>query len=125
VIDNFVSSLEIFPTVLEITGLKKPEDVVLDGFSMVPLLTGEDNNLERTEMYWEFREEYAARVGDWKWLRSDRRNHKGLYDLATDVGEKTDLSETNMEQNRIMEEKFAQWQQAMNEAEPRGPFKDY
>ncbi|MFC2115894.1 hypothetical protein ACFLTU_05425 [Bacteroidota bacterium] len=33
---------------------------------MMPVLTGENKNLERQEMFWEWRQEYAARVGDWK-----------------------------------------------------------
>jgi arylsulfatase A-like enzyme len=46
VINNFLSSLEIFQTILSVTGIDKPDDLILDGFNMMPVLTGEDNELE-------------------------------------------------------------------------------
>lgn len=120
VLDNFVSSLEIFPTILAATGIEKPDSLILDGFNILPLLTGE-KNMARNEMYWEFRDDYAARTGDIKWVNSKRGN--GLFDLSDDPGEKNDLSENEEDLNRI-KEKFSQWQREMENAEPRGPFKD-
>ena len=126
IIDNFVSSLEIFPTILDITGIAKPDSLILDGFSMLPLLTGENNDLERDNMYWEFREEYAARVGDWKWVKSDRReSHNGFFNLSTDIGEKKDLTNSNENMHKMVYEKFKLWQKEMEKAEPRSPFKNY
>jgi len=122
VIDNFVSSLEIFPTILAATGIEKPESLILDGFNMLPLLTGEEN-LERKEMYWDFRGEFAARVGDMKWIKSRRVN--GLFNLSNDIGEKNDLSKTDPDTYNMMTRKFNQWKDEMNKAEPRGPFRDY
>ena len=121
VLDNFVSSLEIFPTILEAAGIKKPDSLILDGFNILPLLTGE-TDLERNEMYWEFRDDFAARVGDIKWINSKRGN--GLFDLSEDTGEKNDLSGNEKDNDRI-KEKFLQWQREMINSEPRGPFKNY
>lgn len=121
VLDNFVSSLEIFPTILEATGIKKTDSLILDGFNILPLLKGEAD-LERNEMYWEFRDDFAARVGDIKWVKSKRGT--GLFDLSEDTGEKNDLSGNEKDLIRI-KEKFLQWQREMINAEPRGPFKDY
>jgi len=126
IVDNFISSLEMFPTILEITGIEKPDSLVLDGFNMLPLLTGEDKSLAREEMYWEFRDEYAARIGDLKWLKSDRRqSQKGLYNLTEDIGEKNDLSEKEPETLKMVNDKFYQWKKEMDKAEPRGPFKNF
>jgi hypothetical protein len=57
---------------------------------MLPVLTGENGELERKEMYWEFREKYAARVGKWKLVNN--LNNKGFYDLSIDISEKNDLT---------------------------------
>ncbi len=122
VLNNFVSSLEIFPTVLAAAGIEKPASLILDGFNILPLLEGE-KDMERKEMFWEFRSEYAARVGDLKWIKSERAN--GLFDLSDDTGEKNDLSEKKKNDLTMMEERFRQWQTEMNNAEPRGPFKDF
>ena len=125
VIENFISSLEIFPTLLEIAGVDKPDSIVIDGFSILPLLTGE-KDLARDEMFWEFREEYAARIGNMKWIKSERREqHNGLFDLSNDVAEQNDLSELNPFEYKMVTEKFYSWQEKMAEVEPREPFKDF
>ena len=122
VLNNFVSSLEIFPTLLAATGIEKPASLTLDGFNILPLLEGE-KDMERKEMFWEFRGDYAARVGDLKWIKSERVN--GLFDLSDDAGEKNDLSEKEKNDLIMMEGRFRQWQAEMNNAESRGPFKDF
>ena len=122
VLNNFVSSLEIFPTLLAATGIEKPASLILDGFNILPLLEGE-KDMERKEMFWEFRGDYAARVGDLKWIKSEKVN--GLFDLSDDAGEKNDLSEKEKNDLIMMEGRFRQWQAEMNNAESRGPFKDF
>ncbi len=122
VINNFISSLEIFPTLLSVAGLEKPDSLFLDGFNILPLLTG-DKNLERKEMYWDLREDFAVRVGDLKWIKSKRVN--GLFDLSDDIGEKNDLTKTEINDLKMIKDKFQKWQTEMHESEPRGPFRDY
>lgn len=55
--------------------------------------------------------------------RYPQRN--GMYDLSTDVGEKHDLSAGKPEVLAMLKARFAAWKQAMDAAEPRGPFRDY
>jgi len=125
VIDNFLSSLEIFPTLLDITGIEKPESLILDGFSMLPLLTGE-KNMEREEMYWDFREEYAARIGNMKWIQSDsRKTNNGFFDLSVDVGERNDLTKKKIQELKIVQTKYNKWKEEIKAAEPRGPYRNY
>lgn len=76
-------------------------------------------------MYWEFREEYAARVEDLKWVKSDRGRGGGLFDLSVDIEEKNDLSGKQIHDITIIKGKFHNWQDEMNDAEPRGPFKNF
>ncbi len=123
IIHNFLSSLEIFPTILSATGTDKPDDLILDGFDMLPLLTGVQKDLEREEMFWEARGKIAARSGDWKMV--DNIDEKGFYDLSRDISEKNDLTEVVPEQFAGMKRKFSAWQAEMAGAEPRGPFKDF
>lgn len=123
---NFISSLELFPTILEMAGIEKPGSLVLDGFNLLPLLTGKRRDLERKEMFWEFREEYAARVGNYKWIKSEtRENHNGFFDLSEDIGEEHDLSEIRTPEFQTVKDRFYQWQKEMENAEPRRPFKDF
>jgi arylsulfatase A-like enzyme len=122
VTDEFLTALEIVPTLLAASGAKVAPEVVLDGFDMLPILRGEQPS-PRTEMYWQRRGDKAGRVGHWKWLESAKG--KGLYDLRTDLGETRDLSAEQPEVLVMMKERFAAWRKAMDETEPRGPFRDY
>lgn len=120
--NEFLTALELFPMFAQLAGAKLPEDIVYDGFDMLPVLTGEKKS-ERTEMFWERRGDRAARVGNYKWVQSKRGT--GLYDLSSDIGEKHDLSAENPEMLAKLQARFAQWKKEMAAAEPRGPFRDF
>lgn len=122
VTDEFLTSLELVPTLLSIAGAKPPQGVKLDGFDMMPVLRGEVKS-PRQEMFWQRRADKAARFQNWKWVESGKG--RGLYDLSSDLGEKRDLSGDKPEVVRLMQEKFAAWRQEMDASEPRGPFRDF
>ena len=77
----------------------------------------------RTEMFWQRRGDKAARVGQWKWVQSEKGG--GLFDLAADPGETKDLSAAKPEVLARLKSRFAAWREEMDAAEPRGPFRDY
>ena len=120
--DEFLTSLELVPTLLAATGSKAPDGVKLDGFDMLPVLRGEAKS-PRKEMFWQRRGDKAARIENWKWLESAKG--QGLYDLRTDLGEKHDLSAEKPEIAKMMRDRFSQWRTEMDGSEPRGPFRDY
>ena len=119
---DFVTSLEVFPTLLATANITPPDTIQLDGFNLLPGLQGGPAT-EREEMFWELREDQAARVGAWKWVFSPRGG--GLFNLEEDIGEQHDLTAERPEVARMVQEKFAAWQAAMQAADPRGPFRDY
>jgi arylsulfatase A-like enzyme len=118
--DEFLTTLEFLPTFLALNGERLR--AALDGFDMLPVLQGKATS-PRKEMFWEFRGEKAARVGDLKWI--DSAKAKGLYHLASDPGEKHDLSAAKPEVAADIESRWAAWRKQMDAAEPRGPFRDY
>ncbi len=119
---DFVTSLELFPTLLAAAGVAPPDTLPLDGYNLLPRLLGGAKTV-REEMYWELRGDQAARVGNWKWISSTKGS--GLFDLEKDIAEQHDLTAERPEVARMMREKFAAWQAAMEKAEPRGPFRDF
>jgi len=119
---EFVTALELFPTLLAAAGAKAPSGVVLDGFDMLPVLEGRQST-PRKDMFWEAHGDKAARVGSLKWVESAAGS--GVFDLAQDEGEQHDLSATRPEMARELKDRFAVWRKAMDDAEPRGPFRDY
>jgi hypothetical protein len=74
-------------------------------------------------MFWERRTDRAARVGSYKGVDSERG--KGLFDLARDPGETRDLAADQPEVLARVQARFAAWRKEMDNAEPRGPFRDY
>jgi arylsulfatase A-like enzyme len=122
VCDEFLTSLEMFPTLTAVAGGELPEDVIYDGFNMLPVLKGEVSSA-RNHMFWKRRGDIAARVGEWKWVDSARGT--GLFNLADDIGEKNDLSKSHPQKLKELKQAFAGWMAEMEAAEPRGPFRDY
>ncbi len=120
--DAFLSTLEIAPTVLHITGIAPPKGLKLDGYDMLPVLTKKAPS-PRTKMFWQRQDDKAVRLGHWKWVDSKRGS--GLYDLSKDISEKNDLSKQFPQQLQRMQAAFAAWRDEMDKAEPRGPFRDY
>jgi arylsulfatase A-like enzyme len=119
---EFVTSLDLVPSLVKLCGVDPHKGVTLDGYDMLPVLAGKTAS-QRSEMFWERRGDRAARVGHWKWVESARGN--GLFDLSKDIGETTDLSESNPQKLAELTAAFARWRAEMDAAEPRGPFRDY
>ncbi len=122
VTDEFLTSLEILPTLLAATGAKPPAELKLDGFNMLPVVRGEEAS-PRREMFWQRRSDKAARVDSWKWVDSARG--KGLYDLRCDLGETKDLTREKPDIAKMIQDRFKAWRAEMDASQPRGPFRDY
>src|SRR5690606_16292827 len=115
-------ALELFPTITAAAGLELPKATVYDGLNMLPVLLGKETS-KRETLFWEFRGDYAARMGNWKWVRSKKGD--GLFDLSKDIKEENDLSGKNPEVLEQLISRFTAWQASMAKAEPREPFKDF
>lgn len=106
-----VSGIDFFPTFLEVAGASCPEDKLLDGTSLVPLLTGA-SALQERPLFWHFpiylqgkgqletrdrlfrtRPGSVVRLGKWKLHEYFEDDGIELYDLESDPGEKKDLAE--------------------------------
>ena len=120
--DAWLSTLDIFPTIVRATGAETPANVVLDGFDMLPVLRGERPS-EREALFWAFRDQAAARVGRWKWV--DARHGRGLFDLESDPTESRDLTAERPDILLQVRARYDAWLSEMEAADPRGPFRDY
>jgi arylsulfatase A-like enzyme len=120
--DELLTTLELFPTLAAASGAKVPDGLVLDGYDMFPVLQDKVAS-PRKEMFWEFRGQRAARIGNYKWIDSEKA--KGLYDLISDPGEKNDLTAAKPQLAADIVSRWTVWRKHMEAAEPRGPFRDY
>ncbi len=121
-IDDFLTTLEIFPTLVSIAKARSPKNVTLDGFNFLPVLEGKVKS-SRTEMFWERRQFKGARCENYKWVEMGKKT--GLFDLSMDIGEQHDLSADKPEVLQKIKARFDHWKKEMDAAEPRGPFKNY
>jgi arylsulfatase A len=121
--EEFLSSLEILPSLAQAAGVKLPTDITMDGFDWWPVLRRERES-PRKEMFWQRKDTVAIRVGDWKWVDMGSQG-KGLYNLKNDVGEKHDLSQERPEVLKQLMDRYENWLASMEAAEPRGPFRDF
>ena len=101
-----VSTIDLYPTVLEITGLSGSEkhNKSVDGLSLVPLLKKPDATIDRDTLYWHYPHYYpttspvsSIRQGDWKLLHYYEDDHVELFNLGDDLGESTDLAKSRPE----------------------------
>lgn len=120
--DEFLTALEIVPTLLDISGAPAPAGLKLDGHNMLPVLRGEAKSPRQT-MFWQRRSDKAVRHQNWKWIESSKGG--GLYDLRADPAEKHDRSSQHPEIVQQLRESFGTWKAEMDASEPRGPFRDY
>lgn len=120
--DEFLTSLEIFPSLAAATQAMTRADLKLDGFDWWPTLRGEVAS-PRTEMFWKRRDSIGARVGNWKWVVMN--GESSLFDLTEDVSETTDLSKQKPEVLKMVKSRYENWLSEMASAAPRGPFRDY
>jgi arylsulfatase A len=113
--DAIVSSVDFYPTFLELIQGKTPENQVLDGVSMVPALTENkfDPSREVFTHYPVFHHEQpmsALRKGNWKIVENLVSGEFELFNLKYDVNEMTDLKYSYTEKTAEMKEALSMWQ---------------
>jgi arylsulfatase A-like enzyme len=92
-----VSSVDFFPTILEMAGARPPSGPI-DGRSLAPLLRGQAG-LARDALYWHYPHysnqggtpSGAIRAGDWKLIEFFEDGRRELYNLKNDIGERHNL----------------------------------
>jgi arylsulfatase A-like enzyme len=133
-----VIGTDFYPTFLEAAGLPVPEGKVLDGTSLMPLLTQSGPIPDRT-LFWHFpiylqaysgvaddshdplfrtRPGSALRQGKWKLHEYFEDGRLELYDLEADTGERTNMAETHPEKAAELYKLLQQWRTGINAPVP-------
>ncbi|MFO0914878.1 MAG: sulfatase [Pirellulales bacterium] len=127
-----VSTVDWYPTLIELTGLKAPQGQPLDGTSLVSVLDGE-SDLQRESLFWHFpcyvgraTPSSAIRVGDFKLIEFfEGGGRRELYNLSVDPGEQRNLAEVMPEKADELYRRLRDWQTATGAAIPRQPNPNY
>ena len=119
-----VTSVDFYPTMLEIAGAKPKAKHVLDGQSIVPLLK-QSGTFKRDAIYWHYPMYHhstpagAIRQGDWKLIEFFEDGRLELYNLADDIGEKSNLAGKMPDKARALQQKLAAWRKSVGAAMPK------
>jgi len=128
-----VIGIDFYPTMLEIAGARQPSGHVLDGLSIVPLLSGK-GTLNRKAIFWHFPaylEAYnekqwpwrttpagAIRQGDFKLIEYFEDGKIELYNLKNDLSEKNDLAGSMPEKANELHRTLIEWRKSVNAPVP-------
>ena len=125
-----INSVDLYPTLLELSGSKAPGNYKLDGVSYLPALLQKTIS-ERADMFWHFPGYLGAgpntyrttpvsviRSGNWKLLEFLENGKLELYDISQDIGEKNELSKTNADKTSELAQRLRAWRTAINAPMP-------
>jgi len=135
-----VAGIDLYQTLIDLTGVNPPKGYQLDGLSLRPLLEGEPG-LNREALFWHFpaylQGEYGmeevwrttpvsvVRSGKYKLMEFLEDGHRELYDLETDPGETDNLAGKQAWKANELFNLLQGWRSAMNVAYPLDINPDY
>jgi arylsulfatase A-like enzyme len=114
IIKTPVSSIDFFPTIVELTG-SVPINNKTDGVSIVPLLT--KDMMKERPLFWHYphysnqgvEPGSAVRLGRYKLIDNFENGRQELYDLENDLSEKNDISATNPQKTKELFDLLKDW----------------
>jgi arylsulfatase A-like enzyme len=133
-----VMGIDFFPTFLEVANVPVPPGKVLDGVSLVPLMTQSGTIADRA-LFWHFpvylqayagaaddshdplfrtRPGAALRQGQWKFHEYFEDGRLELYDLENDPGERNNLASVNPGKTAALHQVMKTWREALQAPVP-------
>ena len=133
-----VSGIDFYPTFLDVAGEPVPEEKVLDGESLMPLLEQEEGFPDRA-LFWHFpiylqsydeanddshdpffrtRPGSVVRLGKWKLHEYFEDGRLELYNLNVDTGERKNVAESHPEKTKELYELLKKWREGINAPVP-------
>lgn len=123
--------VDLYPTFLDLAGVKPAENYVLDGESLAPLLRNGNASLKREAVYQHFPGYLGAgqnswrttpvgtiTAGDWKLMEFFEDGRLELYNLKDDIGETKNLATTMPDKTKELHAKMLAWRAAIKAPMP-------
>lgn len=113
-----VTTTDFYPTLLEAAGLPARPEQHCDGVSLMPLLNGSAERLDREAIYWHY-PHYSNQGGapaaslvarEWKLIENFEDNSLELYHLPTDPSEQQNLAAEKSDLAAELHRKLKAWQ---------------
>jgi len=132
--DRIAAHIDLLPTLLEACNVQKPDDLKLDGRSLLPLLSGRDDDWpdrmiviqshrgDKPVLYHHF----AARTQQWKLLNASGFNREQLtgepkfelYDMAADPYETNDVAAQHPDIVQDLKTRYEAWFKDVSSTRP-------
>ncbi len=107
--DELVTTMDLLPTFAKLAGTKPPQDRIIDGKNIWPLMCGREGIKSPHQVFYYYLVDQlqAVRSGKWKmylpldnWRlhvhkKDTKKSSLKLYDLQVDIGETTDVSSSH------------------------------
>lgn len=131
--DAPVSSIDFYPTLLEIAGIDLPAGRKVDGVSLVPYLKMQDGEVKPRSLFWHYPHYSnqggfpggAVRSGPYKLIERYEDGRVHLYNIDDDIGERHDLAEANPRIVSELRQQLHDWYRRVDakflEPKPNGP----
>jgi arylsulfatase A-like enzyme len=109
------SGIDWYPTLLELAGIPVPREQSVDGISLVPVLKGK--SIRERPLFWHY-PHYGNQGGEpssiimedqWKLIYYHEDGRYELYNLAQDMNEQNDLSDSQPDLVNAMQSRLNEW----------------
>lgn len=131
VTDFHVTTMDFFPTLLQLVGAPPTPDAVIDGINFAPVLRGAATP-SRAALHWHYPHYHPAGVapsgaiisGDWKLIENYEAATTGaslaceLFNLRNDPAEKNNLSMSHPERAAALRKDLAAWRDSVHAQMP-------
>jgi arylsulfatase A-like enzyme len=110
------SGMDMYATLLDLSGIKLRQEQHQDGISLKPILEG--RKMDERPLFWHYphysgglggRPSGAVRSGDYKLIEFYEDNRVELYNLKNDISEKSDLAKSQPEKAEELKQLLHQW----------------
>lgn len=120
------TSMDLYPSLLNLAGLDPRPTQHVDGHSLLELIQGNHPPTRRPTLYWHYPHYHgstwtpgaAIRDAQWKLVEFYHYGGHELYDLSKDPGETNNLATTNPEKAQALLKKLHAWQKDLQAGLP-------
>ncbi len=129
-----VTTVDFYPSLMELAGVRLPAETLLDGTSLASLWLGQTATLPTRDLIWHMpvyleasakkgswrcTPSAALRRGRWKLIERFETGAAELYDLETDPGESTDVAGKHRDLTEELRAALADWRRLTGARMPR------
>jgi arylsulfatase A len=112
--NEITTAMDIFPTISKLAGAELPNDRVIDGKDIWPILNGEPGAKSPHEAFYYYSENTIEAVRQGNWKLAIKGDTPGLYNMRQDPSEKVDVSDEFPQRVIELKQLIAQFEKSLD-----------